>query len=464
MDITLDSSEATPVVEQVVRAIRNAIQRGELKPGERLPSIRQLVSEQRLSFHTVVGAYERLEIAGLIASQPGRGFFVRTLPSTRPPSWQPPVKVDDAGKLSAFWQIFHGADYCMKLGCGWLPAGWRDTKELARHIRRTANSAHSSLVEYGDPSGYLPLRQNLAQHLGRKLQLSLDPSLLLTTLGATQALDLVIRQLIAPGDEVLVDDPCNSNLVQLLKLRGARISGIARRPAGPDLAAMAKVLAERKVKAFFINSQLHNPTGTSLSPQSAFQLLQLAYANDVILVEDDVYGDFSTEPNRLVTLDGLHKVVYISSFSKTLSANLRVGYVVAPAPLVAALADLKLLTSVAVPNFCERFLSSILVDGTYAKHVQLVQRKLQTAQVVAQESFRRWGWELFHTPKEGLFLWVRHPHLDDPEAFIQKAFQHDILLAPGRLFSVAGEPNPWLRINVAHLDVEKAEVLFSHVD
>lgn len=460
MDITLDNGEATPVVEQVVRAIRNAIQRGELKPGERLPSIRQLVSEQQLSFHTVVGAYERLEIAGLIASQPGRGFFVRTPPSTRPPSWQPPVKVDDTSKLTAFWQMFHGSDYCMKLGCGWLPAGWRDTRELARHIRRTANSAHSSLVEYGDPGGYLPLRQNLVQHLGRKLQLTLDPSLILTTLGATQALDLVIRHLIAPGDDVLVDDPCNSNLVQLLRLRGARITGIARRPDGPDLGAMARILAERKIKAFFINSQLHNPTGTSLSPQSAFQLLQLAYANDFLLVEDDVYGDFSSEPNRLVTMDGLHKVVYLSSFSKTLSANLRVGYVVAPAPLVAALADLKLLTSVAVPNFCERVISSILVDGTYAKHVQLVQRKLQTAQVVAQESFRRWGWELFHTPKEGLFLWLRHPCLENPEAFIQEAFQHDILLAPGRLFSVAGEPNPWLRINVAHLDVAKAEALF----
>jgi DNA-binding transcriptional MocR family regulator len=460
MNLLLDSRDAVPIVEQVVRAIRNAIQRGELRPGERLPSIRQLVSEQQLSFHTVVGAYERLETAGLIVSQPGRGFFVRTSPCIRSLSWQPPVKVGNAGKFSAFWRIFHGADYCMKLGCGWLPASWRDTKELARHIRRTANSAHSSLVEYGDPSGYLPLRQNLAQHLERKLQLPLDASLILTTLGATQALDLVIRQLIAPGDEVLVDDPCNSNLVQLLKLRGARISGIARRPDGPDLAALARILAERRVKAFFINSQLHNPTGTSLSPQSAFQLLQLAHAHDVTLVEDDVYGDFSSEPSRLVTLDGLSKVIYIGSFSKTLSANLRVGYVVAPTPLVAALADLKLLTSVAVPNFCERFLSAILVDGTYTKHVQLVQRKLQTAQVVAQESFRRWGWELFHPPKEGLFLWLRHPHLEDTEAFIEKAFQHDILLAPGQLFSVAGEPNPWLRINVAHLEIEKAEPLF----
>jgi DNA-binding transcriptional MocR family regulator len=460
MDIVLDSNEQTPAIEQVVRSIRGAIQRSELKPGQRLPSIRQMCARNGLSFYTVVGAYERLQSNGLISAQAGRGYYVRATPSLRSTILPSDARLTDSGKMAAFWHMFHGDDRYMKLGCGWLPPAWHDTKELARLIRRTANFAHSSLVEYGDPSGYLPLRQNLALHLSAKLQVSLDASHLLTTLGATQALDLVIRHLIEPGDEVLVDDPCNSTLVQLLNLRGARVIGVARLPDGPDMETFERAVTMRKVKAFFINSQLHNPTGTSLSPRSAFLLLQMAYAHDVILVEDDVYGDFCSNQNSLVTLDGLRKVIYIGSFSKTLSANLRVGYVVAPAVLLAELADLKLFTSVAVPSFFERFVCALLVDGTYMRHLEEVRRRLQTAQAVAQENFRAWGWEIFYPATEGMFIWVRHPAIETQDAFLEQAFRSDILLAPGSLFSATGEPNPWFRINVAHLDMTKAEPLF----
>lgn len=462
MELTLDRSTKTSVIEQLVGAIKDAIGRGDIKPGQRLPSIRGLSAAHNLSFHTVVSAYERLEIAGLISARQGRGFFVEAQAcKPRVPAKRAPLEAVDRGNLSAFWRIFHGDAHCMKLGCGWLPPAWRDTQALARIIRRTANFAHSSLIEYGDPLGYFPLRQNLAKHLRNKLDLTINPDQVLTTLGATQALDLVIRKLIEPGDCVLVDDPCNSNLVQLLVLRGATVIGIARLPDGPDIEALENVLSSRSVKAFFINSQFHNPTGSSLSPHSAFQILQLSYQYDLLLVEDDVYGDLAGEHGTsLATLDGLRKVIYISSFSKTLSASLRVGYLVAPIHLLAPLAELKLLTSVAVPSFCERFLSTILSDGIYERHLKLVQHKLQTHQAIAQTSFQSWGWEIFHLPGGGLFLWIRHPELTHIDEFVERAYKRGILLAPGQLFSADGHKNTWLRINVAHLDPAKAQWLF----
>lgn len=462
MELILDRSPNVAVIEQLVSAIKDAIGRGEIKPGQRLPSIRKLCATHDLSYHTVVSAYERLEINGFISASQGRGFFVEAQASKPLAAIRlEPLEAADRGNLNAFWRIFHGDAYSMKLGCGWLPPTWRDTQALARIVRRTANFAHSSLIEYGDPLGHLPLRQNLAQHLHNKLALTVNPDQVLTTLGATQALDLVIRKLIEPGDCVLVDDPCNSNLVQLLALRGATVVGIPRLPDGPDIETLENVLASRPVKAFFINSQFHNPTGSSLSPQNAFQILQLSYQYDLLLVEDDVYGDLAGEHGtRLATLDGLRKVIYISSFSKTLSASLRVGYLVAPTHLIAALADLKLLTSVAVPSFCERFLSAILSDGIYERHLNLVQRKLQTHQAIAQASFQRWGWEIFHLPDGGLFLWVRHPRLNQIDEFLERAYKHGILLAPGQLFSADGHKSNWLRINVAHLDPAKAQWLF----
>lgn len=462
MELTLNRSTGKPV-EQLILAIKEAILQGRIKPGQRLPSIRKLSQSQGLSYYTVVSAYERLEINGLISASQGRGFFVEAQP-TRLVS-MPTLPVDepvDHGNLNAFWRLFHGSAYSMKLGCGWLPPAWRDTQALARVIRRTANFAHSTLIEYGDPLGHLPLRQNLVQHLQRTLGLTLHPDQTLTTLGATQALDLVIRSILEPGDTVLVDDPCNSNLVQLLALRGAVVIGIPRLPEGPDINALEDVLARNSIKAFFINSQFHNPTGASLSPQNAFQILQLAYQYDFTLVEDDVYGDLSNDQgNRLATLDGMRKVIYIGSFSKTLSASLRIGYVAASASLIARLADLKLLTSVAVPSFCERFLSAILSDGLYERHLNIVQRKLRTAQATAHASFTRWGWQIFHQPDCGMFIWVRHPRLDNTDAFLERAYKEGVLLAPGHLFSADGRKSPWLRINVAHLDAEKAEPLFN---
>ncbi len=448
--------------EQLAARLTQEIADGRLVCGQKIPSIRQMAASLRISFHAVVSAYERLEAQGTIRVEPGLGYFVATagasLPACAKPSAEGPL---DPHGIKAFWQLFHGNDQCLKLGCGWLPAAWRDTQALARVVRRTANFAHSSLVDYGDPAGYLPLRQKLVAHLQPRLGVALAPDHLLTTLGATQALDLIIRQHIEPGDRVLVDDPCNNNLVQLLRLRGAIILGIPRGHDGPDLPAVAARLGEGRVKAFFLNSRLHNPTGTSLSDHGAFRLLQLANEHDLLLVEDDVYGDFCPAgQSRLVALDGLHKVIYIGSFSKTLSANLRVGYIVAPPALIQPLADLKLLTSVAVPGFCERFVSAMLADGSYERHLRRVRRQLQTAQATAQNHLQSWGWELFHTPVDGMFLWIRHPQLPCLVDFIEAAFHQGVLLAPATLFSAQGEAGPWLRINVAHFQADLARPLF----
>lgn len=459
---TTGTRRPSSVAERLAEQLACDIASGRLNPGRKLPSLRQMVAERKVSFHAAVLAYERLEARGLITVDPRRGYFVATSEPPLPACVQAAaITPCDPHGIKAFWQLFHGNDQCLKLGCGWLPAAWRDTQALARVVRRTANFAHSSLVDYGDPAGYLPLRQKLAEHLQPQLGLTLEADHVLTTLGATQGLDLLIRHFIEPGDRVMVDDPCNSNLVQLLLLRGARILGIARRHDGPDIGAVQQHLEEGRVKAFFINSRLHNPTGTSLSDHSAFRLLQLANEHNLLLVEDDVYGDFCSETqSRLVALDRLQRVIYISSFSKTLSANLRVGYIVAPPAVIQLLADLKLVISVSVPGFCERFICAMLADGSYERHLKRVRRRLQGAQVQAAQQLGEWGWELFHTPREGMFLWVRHPQLPCLDEFLAAALRSNILLAPSTLFSAQGEPGPWLRINVAHFDAEVARPLF----
>lgn len=463
----VSGSQDSPA-ERAFLEISEALVNGTFQPGQQLPSIRRWAARPGLSFHGVVRAYERLEALGRVVANPGRGYFMAAegladvaVASEDASLFTTAHASRPSTELDPFWALFHASGTSMKLGCGWLPPEWTDTRSLARVIRRTATFARSSLVEYGDPAGYLPMREALACHLRGRHCLPVTASNILTTLGATQALDLIIRLLVSPGDRVLVDDPCNSNLIRLLQLRGAQVIGVTRSTEGPDLDAVQAHLHHAPVRAFFINARLHNPTGTSVSPQQACALLKLSAAHGMLLVEDDVYGDFCSRPaHHLASLSGLVNVVYVGSFSKTLSANLRVGYVAAPPALISRLADLKLLTSVAVPGFCERFIGAILADGSYERHVRKARLRLQTAQATTCAALEQWGWELYHTPREGMFVWVRHPRWACTQGLIEAALAHQVLLAPGRLFSADGSDTPWLRINVAHFDLPRAQAVF----
>ena len=435
--------------------IRADLLAGRWERGQRLPSIRAMAAQRRVSLHTVVSAYGRLVGDGLLEAQQGRGYFVaiQGIPGEPSASVQEPALPDDP--LFRLLQAPSGRT--VKLGCGWLPLSWRDTDLLARAIRRTARLGQSGLVEYGDIQGYVPLRRLLSAHLRQAVRLDAAPAQVITTLGATQALDLVARHLLSPGDRVLVDEPCNGNLVRLIRLCGGEPIGVPRRENGPDLGFLDQVLSRHRVRAFFCNSTFHNPTGAGLTPQAAFGVLKRAVEHDFLIVEDDVYGDFHPGGRQtFAELDGLERVVHIGSFSKSLSASLRIGYLACPKALVEPLVRLKLLTSVAVPGFCERFVHTILADGTYLRHARAIQRRLATQQQVAQKALRKRGWRFEVAPAGGMFLWAGHPDLPDLSAFIARLEEKGILLLPGSAFSVAEDHRAMTRINVAHFSPELA--------
>ena len=142
-----------------------------------------------------------------------------------------------------------------------------------------------------------------------------------------------------------MDEPGNGNLIRLIQLAGGTVIGIRRTQDGPDVNEMESHLAQHRVKAFFCNSTFHNPTGGNISPPNAFKVLRLAVQHDFIVVEDDVYGDFSPSVRQtFAELDNIERVIYIGSFSKCLSASLRVGFIACSQKLIEPLTRLKLLT------------------------------------------------------------------------------------------------------------------------
>ena len=183
--------------------------------------------------------------------------------------------------------------------------------------------------------------------------------------------------------------------------------------------------------------------------------MKRAAEHGFLVVEDDVYGDFHPERRQtLVELSGLEHGIYIGSFSKSLSASLRIGHVVASPEIIGRLTELKLMTTVAVPGFCERFVNTILVDGSYARHMRELQRRMLKHQKQAQRRLAALGWQCATQPDGGMFLWIRHPQLEDLSAFIAALARHGILLLPGSAFAVLQDFRAWTRINVTHLTDE----------
>lgn len=439
--------------ESLTDDIRRKIGSGALAAGERLPSIRRYAALMQVSPSTVVEAYERLAAAGAIRARRGAGFYVcgnqqvpRSLAESD--SHLPP-------EIDPLWvsrQSLDAGDDVLKPGCGWLPDDWMPAEALRKGLRQLARSDASLLVDYGGTRGAAPLRQWLQQRFVRDgLQVPLQQIML--TGSGSQALDLICRFLLRPGDTVLIDDPCYFNFQTQLRLHQASIVGVPYTPTGPDISAFEQVLATHRPRLYITNSALHNPTGASLSPHTAWRMLRAAEAHDLIIVEDDIFADYEPEMSaRLAVPDGLERVIRMGSFSKTVSASVRCGYIAARQPWIDGLVDLQIASYFGGPSrFTTELLASVLAGGSYRKHLDEVTRRLARAQREAVAQLTQIGLTPWLIPRGGFYLWCRLPAGIDSTALARRCREQNVILAPGNVFSVSQSAGSFLRFNVAHL-------------
>ena len=465
------------LVEQTVSWLRQRIDDRISRPGTRVPSIRALAAERRISRFTVVEAYERLVAHGYLESRRGSGFYVRDVlaraqPASRSRTRSRDARPTDATRIDAQWLVrnmFRDLPTHHMPGSGLPPPAWMDREMLASAVRALGRSMaqddvqSSGLLDYGRPQGFLPLREQLQRKLAG-FSVEADPAQIVTTSGATQAFDLIARQFIAPGDTVLVDDPAWFLMFGLFAAHGAHVIGVPRLADGPDMAVLERMVVAHKPRFYVIDSVLHNPTSQSLSSAKAFQVLQLAEQHDFMLVEDDVYADLhpgagaGRDPTRaggalrIAALDQLRRVVYVGSFSKTLAANLRVGFLACEAGLAERFADHKMLSALTTPEIGERVVCRILSDGHYRKHVERLRGRFDAARDRALRHIERAGLTVDDPPGVGMFLWARAGRAGsgiDSNALAARLFDQGYLLAPGALFSPSQRPSSMLRFNIA---------------
>ena len=445
---TLDAQSPRPLVTQIVDGFRAMIDDGSLRPGAKLPSIRQFAAAHEVSVYTVVDAYDRLVALGFFVSRPHSGFFVRARATGALAQTSP----RGAYSFDAMWymrRIFESRDMPSKPGCGWIPSDWLFADGLKRSLRNLA-AQEVDLGGYGDPKGYAPLRDLVRDQLAEH-EVALKSEQVLLVQGSSQGLDLAIRRLVRPGDAVLIDEPGYPNQLSSLRYIRARLIGAPRTPQGWDLEVLEERVKAARPKVFFTQPRLQSPTGSTAQLAQLHRILQLAEKYDFVIVENDIYLDLDPEPHpSLASLDQLNRVIYVSSFSKTLSPNIRVGYVAAQQDLLEDLAQLKMLAGLTSSDFTERLAFGALIDGRWRKHLKGVRDKLGAAHQQVAQRLVGLGFELFLEPKAGLFLWARHPRIASGAELAYKAAEHDIMLGPGHLFSLDLEPSPWLRFNVSH--------------
>jgi len=224
-------------------------------------------------------------------------------------------------------------------------------------------------------------------------------------------------------------------------------------PTGPDPSRFGEALAAHHPRLYITNSALHNPTGATISPQTAHRLLNLAAAHDLTIVEDDIFADFEPEPSpRLAALDGLSRVIRIGSFSKTLSASIRCGYIAARADWIEALVDLQVATSFGGPNpLSAELVASTLSDGSYRKHLDALRRRLSKARREAGGGLAALGIQPWIMPRGGFYLWCRLPNGLDAAQVARVALRENLVLAPGNVFSLSQSASGFMRFNVAQM-------------
>ena len=464
----LSRAANTTLTEQLAGRFAGHIRQRLLGPGARLPSVRECARRHSVSPHTVVAAYDKLLALGLVEARRQRGFFVReTAPDeVSKRASQRPTKGAVAGPASAASVPVHPLPISATAlirgmfqppgarpmpGLGTLPADWLDLPLLASALRKASSGAQLGAVslQYGDPAGELRLREALATQLA-DFGINAAAQQIITTVGATHALDLVTRTLLRAGDSVLVDEPGWAVEYARLAALGMQVLPVPRGEDGPDLAAMQRLIEAQKPaqrpRLYVTVSVLHNPTGASLSLQAAHRVLQLAQVHDLHIVEDDTYAHLApAHLPRIAALDALQRTVYISGFSKILVPNWRVGFMAAPLALVDRLVDTKLLTTLTTPGITELALAHCLEHGLLRRHAERVMRKLEAARARTVRHAEAHGCR-FVAPPRGLFGWIDVGV--DTEQLAQLMLD-DWLTAPGALFHATHRPTTLMRINFA---------------
>lgn len=384
--VALDESLSLPLYRQLYEGLRTAILSGRITPQQRLPSSRALARQLSVSRNTVSQAYAELEAEGYLAGRRGSGTYVSGGLPEEPPEGSPQNPVMEAPPSRRASRVERSG--AMREGIAAAEAGARPRPDLPydfypgqgawdafpretwrRLLARQWRNGWQEAMDYGDPGGYRPLREQVAAYLAGSRAVRCTPEEVVIVNGTQQALDLLARILLEPGDSVALENPGYPAARQVFHSYGARLL-----PVPVDREGMlADRLRGSRVRLALVTPSHQFPTGATLSLPRRLSLLAWARAESGLVVEDDYDSEFRFEGRPLASLQGLddtHSVVYLGSFSKVLFPSLRVGYAVLPPDLVWPFEEAKDLTDRQTPILEQQVLAGFLGEGHFERHLR----------------------------------------------------------------------------------------------
>lgn len=456
-DVAAARPDAT-LIDRVFEMVAQQIRAGQLAGGRRIASVRQLAEDCGVSRDTVTKAYDKLVAHGFLESRPGSGFYV----SARKPAIEsrPPSGASRRPMFAphSFRAQLVGSDGVMdtSLGGGHLPDEWLESAHVAAAYRQVTKGNLRHLHRYSDVLGYRPLRELLRLRL-LELGVSAGDDQLMVTAGATEALNLIVMaNLRDPAEIVLADAPGPFMTQERLAASGLHVLGVTRQHDGPDVDQLRALCELHRPRFYFCSAMLQSPTSSSIAAHKAFQILRLAEEFDLTLVEDDVYGDLSPPSragqfSRLATLDQLRRVIYIGSFSKTLGAGLRIGFVAANPEQLRWLALYRHATQLSGDGVAERVVYQVLSGGNYRYHCEQLRARLDARREPALLALERLGLKPLQRHDAGMYLWAGLREGVDDMALGEAMLRRGFLTAPSQVFDVDDTLPAAMRFNLATL-------------
>ncbi len=450
-------SESTAFAyERVEAAIESMIRNGTLRPGDRVPSIREICRREGVSKITVIQALTNLEAKSLILARPRSGFFVQSLtllPLPKLPEIfahpREPRLSEDVARVFRDLQM----PGVIALGAGTPDAALLPTSEIARSVARAARMHASKFGGYSMCDTDLPLRREIALRLARSGG-TISPDEIVITNGCMDALNLSLRAVAKAGDTVLIETPTYFGLVQMISSLGMNILSVPATCAdGLDVIAFEKAIKNHNIAACILIPSFGNPHGANLSEFLRQAVVKIANKHKVPIIENDIYGELGfgqSQPRPLKSLPGAEDVILCSSLSKTLSPALRVGWVVA-GPHAENVRRLKWITSITTPHVTSLAAAEYLRSGGFDRHLRALRKTLEIQMCRISNSIAKsfpTGTALSR-PCGGYFLWAELPAGVDSLKLRDAAIEKNISICPGPIFSVDGEFRNFIRLNCA---------------
>ncbi len=458
LDLTLDRASPVPLYRQIMERLRELIETGALPPGYQLPPERKLAEELGINRSTVLAAYRGLKEQGLLAAHVGRGTVVAARPGRVPAAGPVPwAHLFAEASLAAHDPVLRDLlelterHDVISLAAGVPAPELLPVETLRRLFDRLVEEAGPAIFLYCPTEGHSPLRESLAGWLEtRGIRCTAEQVLVLS--GSQQGLDLAVRTFVDPGDVVVVEEPSYVAALQVFRAARARLIGVPVDDAGLRVDLLAQVLERHRPKLIYTLPTFQNPSGAVMPLARRRALLELAGRHGVPILEDDPYSELRYDGEPVPSLKALDRegiVLHLSTVSKVLFPGMRLGFLVAPEPVVRRLALLKQGMDLHSNSVGQFILDRFIREGLYDPYLAGLRRAYARRRDVMDAALREAGVPglRWRRPDGGFYVWCRLPESVERGRLLTAAADAGVAYLPGRTCFVEEPEGVYARLS-----------------